>query len=477
MTDPLAVLPLAAAAGGGRLDAHAAAQLVAAGLTLLRRSAVVVRALQDRRSAILLPTSPAFLVALAASEGRGAVLVNPLAAPSEIAYQIADANVGVIFTTAALATRVPAGIPLVLLDDAPRAARVVADGASRDVTLDAHQGDALDLVGSTDTEGRDEEAAIVYTSAMAGRPLGAVLTHRNLISNARATIDAAGITTAEHALAVLPFSHLFGLVVSGLAPLLAGGRVTTMERFHPIRAVDAIEREGITLLVGVPAVFAALVQAIERRGTRLDASALRLCICGGAPLPVALQERWEALTGVALRQGYGLTEAGPVCLFNRVALPNRLGTMGVPLPGVDVEVRDANDGAPLAPGREGEICVRGPNVSPGYLRDGALGLGRHGEWLRTGDLGVQRDDGTVEFRGLCKPMFTRNGFNIYPREIERVVLEMPGVREASVRAIPEPAREHDIGLDVTGDVTVDAVKQWCAERLSAYKQPSEVVMR
>jgi long-chain acyl-CoA synthetase len=474
MTDPLAVLPLAAAAGGGRLDAHDAPQLVAAGLTLLRRSAAVVRALQDRRSAILLPTSPAFLVALAASEGHGAVLVNPLAAPAEIAYQIADADVGVVFTTSALAARVPAGVTLVLLDDAPRAARVVVDGTAREIALDTHQGDALDLVGSTETEGRDEEAAIVYTSAMAGRPLGAVLTHRNLISNARATIEAAEITPLEHALAVLPFSHLFGLVVSGLAPLLAGGRVTTMERFHPIRAVDAIEREGITLLVGVPAVFAALVQAIERRGARLDAAALRLCICGGAPLPIALQERWHALTGVELRQGYGLTEAGPVCLFNRVALPNRLGTLGVPLPGVAVEVREVQGGAPLAAGSEGEICVRGPNVSPGYLRDGALGLGRHGDWLRTGDLGVQRDDGTIEFRGLCKPMFTRNGFNIYPREIERTVFEMPGVRAAAVRPIPEPAREHDIGLTVTGDVTVDAVKQWCAERLSAYKQPSEI---
>ncbi|MGZ8377674.1 MAG: AMP-binding protein [Gemmatirosa sp.] len=476
MTDPLAVLPLAAAAGGGRLDTYDAAQLVAAGLTLLRRSAAVVRALQDRRSAILLPTSPAFLVALAASEGRGAVLVNPLAAPPEIAYQIADSDVGVVFTSTALAARVPAGVTLVLLDDAPRMARVVVDGTARDVALDSHQGDALDLVGSTDTEGRDEEAAIVYTSAMAGRPLGAVLTHCNLISNARATIEAAEITTAEHALAVLPFSHLFGLVVSGLAPLLAGGRVTTMERFHPIRAVDVMEREGITLLVGVPAVFAALVQAIERGGGRLEAPALRLCICGGAPLPVALQERWHAVTGVELRQGYGLTEAGPVCLFNRVALPNRLGTMGVPLPGVEVAVRDPSDGAPLDVGREGEICVRGPNVSPGYVRDGALGLGRHGDWLRTGDLGRQRDDGAIEFRGLCKPMFTRNGFNIYPREIERTVLEMPGVRAATVRPIPEPSREHDIGLDVSGDVTVDAVREWCAERLSAYKQPSEVVI-
>jgi long-chain acyl-CoA synthetase len=475
MSDPLAVLPLAAAAAGGRIDAHDAPRLVAAGVTLLRRSAALVRALQGRRAAILLPTSPAFLTALAASEGRGAVLVNPLAAPPEIAYQLRGADVGAVFTTAALASRLPDGVPHVLLDDAPRAARVVANGETRELSLETPLGDALDLAGSADAEGRDEEAAVVYTSAMEGRPLGAILTHRNLLANARATIEAADITSAEHALAVLPFSHLFGLVVSGLAPLLAGARVTTMERFHPLKAVDLLEREAVTLLVGVPAVFAALAQAVERRGGRLDAPALRLCICGGAPLPVALQARWEALAGVALRQGYGLTEAGPVCLFNRVSLPNRLGTLGVPFPGVDVEVRDAATGAPIPDGAEGELCVRGPNVGPGYV-GGARGLGRHGEWLRTGDRGARNRDGTFTFRGLVKPMFTRNGFNIYPREIEQAVLELPGVRAVTVRAVPDAAREHDIGLEVAGDVTDDDVRRWCAERLSAYKQPSDVTI-
>ena len=477
MTDPLAVLPLAAAAGGGRLDAHDASALVAAGLTLLRRSAALVRALQDRRSAILLPTSPAFLVALAASEGRGAVLVNPLAAPAEIAYQVEDAGVGAVFTTEALAARLPADLPRVLLDDAPRSARVIAGGASREIPLAmAHRGEALDLEGSAEAEGRDEEAAIVYTSAMAGRPLGAIVTHRNLLSNARATIEAVELSPADHALAVLPFSHLFGLVVSGLAPAMAGGRVTTMERFHPIRALDLIEREGVTMVSGVPAVFAALLQALERRGGRLDAPALRLSICGGAPLAVPMQERWAEATGVELRQGYGLTEAGPVCLFNRPSLPNRLGTLGVPYPGVDVEVRDRTTGAPIPIGTDGEICVRGPNVGPGYVHEGHLGLGRHGDWLRTGDLGRQRADDTIEFRGVCKAMFTRNGFNVYPREIEQAMLALPGVRAAAVRAIPEPSREHDIGLDVVGDVTVDDVKRWCVERLSAYKQPTEIAV-
>ena len=487
MADPLAVVPYAAAASGGRVDAYSAAQLTAAGLTLLRRSAPLVRALAGRRAALLLPTSPAFLVALAASEGRGAVLVNPLAAAPEVAYQLADADVGAVFTVSQLAGRLPPGTVHVLLDAAPNAARVVlADGSARDVDLAAHARDALELEGSTEAEGSDEEAAVVYTSAMLGRPLGAVVTHRNLLSNARAFVEAGALTADDHALAVLPFSHLFGLVITGLGPLLAGARVTTVPRFNPITAADVIARERVTLLVGVPAVFAALLQALERRGDRATggaATGLRVCICGGAPLPVALQERWHAVTGVELRQGYGLTEAGPVCLFNRVDRPNKLGTLGLPFPGVRVAVRDPGTGAPCPTGARGEICVQGPNVGPGYVSGGEDGLGRwpaaageHGPWLRTGDLGAADAEGYVTFGGVCKPMFTRNGFNIYPREIERAVGEMPGVRRVAVRAVPDPAREHDIALEVGGDVTAEAVKAWCAGRLSAYKQPSVVTV-
>ncbi len=484
MSDPLGLLPLAIAAGGGRVDGFEAQQLVAAGLTLLQRSAPLVRALARRRSAILLPTSPAFLTALAASEGRGAVLINPLASRFEVAFQIDDANVGAVFTIAELADRVPEGVVRVLLDDAPRTASVVIDGRSRDIDLGSHVG--LTLEGDTEAPGSPEEAAVVYTSALAGIPLGAILTHANLLSNARATLDAGRMDDGAHALAVLPFAHLFGLVVSGAAPLLAGGRVTTMARFNPARVIELLETGGISLLVGVPSVFATVVALAERRGSPLSADQLTLCICGGAPLAAELQERWFDLTGVELRQGYGLTEAGPVCLFNRVDLPNRRGTLGIPFPGVRVSIRsEAGDGE-RPPGETGEICVAGPNVFAGYVNGQtrqrapdepwSAGLRRTGEWLRTGDRGVATSDGTVSFRGVIKPMFTRNGFNIYPREIERVVGRMPGVRAVRVRAVPEPVREHDIAIDVAGDATASDVKTWCDTRLSVYKRPSSIVI-
>jgi long-chain acyl-CoA synthetase len=367
VSNPLALLPLAIAAGGGKIAASGdpsidleAQQLIAAGLTLLQRSAPLVRALSGRRSAILLPTSPAFLTALAASEGRGAVLINPLVAPAEIADQCADANVGAIFTTTAFAPFLPQGLPAVFLDAAPNIATVATDGRTNDVDLGSHHG--LTLEGERDVEGRDEEVAIVYTSAMRGRALGAVLTHRNLLANARSTIDALGITRDEHVLALLPYTHLFGLTVTASAPLMVGARVTTVERFNPLKAVELLAND-VTMVVGVPAVYHALLAAITRKGVDLRGSALRLCVCGGAALPVELQDRWADVTGHELRQGYGLTEAGPVCLFNRLDRPNARGTMGTTFPGVDVGI--------FPPARYDNGVSAEPEVEP--LPDGTAG--------------------------------------------------------------------------------------------------------
>jgi acyl-CoA synthetase (AMP-forming)/AMP-acid ligase II len=148
--------------------------------------------------------------------------------------------------------------------------------------------------------------------------------------------------------------------------------------------------------------------------------------------------------------------------------------MGTPFPGVEVAIYDPGTLSPLGVGETGEIWVRGPNVSPGYVGDAPLGLERHGAWLRTGDLAVRNAEGSFTFAGLRKAMFTRSGFNIYPRELELAVAELDGVHAARVSALPSPGREHEIAIEVTGRVTEAQVRAWCEERLSAYKQPSEV---
>ena len=451
-----------------------AAQLVAAGLTLLQRCAPLSRALYGRRAALLLPTGPQFLVALAASEGHGAVLLNPLGSPDELAYQLHDADVGAVFTIAALADQLPAPVLRVLLDDAPHHAALLRDGVNSAIDLGSHVG--LELEGDADADGLDEEAAVVYTSAMDGRPLGAILTHRSLLANARATVQAAQLTTTDHVLALLPYSHLFGMTVTLTAPLLAGARVTTMGRFNPLKAVDVLVEDRITMLVGVPAVFIAMLAAIERRGGTIDVPELRVSICGGAALPVWVQRKWEAATGCALRQGYGLTEASPVCLFNRIDAPNRVGSLGTAYPGADVTIRNPGTSVALPIGASGEICVRGALVGPGYVSGTGSGLRRVDGWLHSGDRGSMDADGHVAFEGLIKPMFTRNGFNIYPAELERAIAAMPGVERVEVTGVPEPQKENEIAITVHGAVDETAVRAWCDARLASYKQPTRITV-
>ena len=391
------MLPFVIAAGNGRIDGTPAASLVAAGFTLLQRSAPLVRALAGRRSAILLPTSGAYITALAASEGRGAVLVDPLATSAELARQLDEADVGAIFASRALAPRLPVTErPIVLLDDTPRRATIIAGGSETVKDLGSHFG--LDLAGE-EAAGRDEECAVVYTSAMAGTPLGAVLTHRNLLANARGAVDALSLHERDHVLAALPFANLLGFTVTMTAPLLAGARVTTMNEFDPSAALELIEQGGITIVAGTPAMYADLVHELERRGTPLTAPSLRVCLCAGTPLSVELQDRWFALTATELRQGYGLTEAAALCLFNPPHFPNRRGTLGIPFPGVEVTVRHAITGVVLPQGTEGELGVRGDNVFRGYLRDGEAGLKVRDGWLHTGDRGRERADRTFEWLG------------------------------------------------------------------------------
>jgi Acyl-CoA synthetases (AMP-forming)/AMP-acid ligases II len=482
--DPFSLLPLSIAAQGGRIDEFDAQQLVAAGFTLLQRSAPLVRALSGKRAAILLPTSPAFITALAAADGRGAVLINPLATPREVSHEVDDANVGAVFTIEPLVRLLPPDIPRVLLDDAPRTAQVIVGGVARQVDLGSHLG--MTIEGNVEAAGSNDEALIVYTSAMAGVPLGAILSHHNILANARSTIAATGTTSADHVLALLPFAHLFGFAVAAVTPLLAAGRVTTMSRFHRARVLESLADDGVTVLTGVPSVFRSLLAVMRKAGAAMPN--LRLCVCGGAPLAESLQDEWADATGVELRQGYGLTEAGPVCLFNDVASANARGRLGVPLSAVEVDLlppilydalgRPRRMEAPSHDGAGLEICVRGDNVFRGYISRGGDGLPFDDDgWLHTGDLGRRDSVGQITFAGLVKPMFTRNGYNIYPREIERVVCEMPGIETAAVREIPVPDDEPDIALEVTGDTSEKEVGRWCTEQLSVYKRPTRISIR
>ncbi|MBI5600689.1 MAG: AMP-binding protein [Gemmatimonadetes bacterium] len=307
MSNPLALLPIALAAAKGRIDGHPAAGSVAAGFTLLQRSAALVRALAGRRSAILLPPSAAVLTALAASDGRGAVLLPALAHGDAQAVMLDDGDVGAVFTTSALAPQIPPDDrAVVLLDDAPRSATVRARGTETAIDLGSHFG--LDLEGEED-EGRDEECIVRYTPAGAAAALRTTFTHRDLFTLARFAVDATSLRTGDHALAVMPLHDVEAFALAFAGPLLAGARVSTMGHFDAAEAARFIREDGVTHLVADAAMYAAIADALAPHAAATASTGLRACTCVGPAPTAALQDRWRQLTGEPLRVARGIEEA------------------------------------------------------------------------------------------------------------------------------------------------------------------------
>ncbi len=401
LSNPLSLFPIALAAGGGRVDDASAASLVAAGFTLLQRSAPLVRALAGGRSAILLPTSGAFLTALAASDGHQVVLLSSDASTEEIGAQLAGRDVRAVFTTRALAARLPTGDrAVVLLDHAPAAAIVQVGGTESRIDLGSHFG--LDLEGEED-EGRDEECVIVPARTSDGRVLDAHFTHRNLLALARGAVDATSLLPRDHVLAALPPSQLGGFALTMAGPLLAGARVSTLARFSASEALRRIEMDGITMITLTASMYAALLDEMTARVSAVTLPELRVCVCIGTPVDAALQDRWFAQTGVELRQVFGVAEA-PLALFNAPHFPNRRGTLGVPFPGVQVSIRDPQSGAALPRGVSGALCLRGTLAFSGYVRDEHGGLTVRDGWLVTRETARERADGAFEL--IADPSLT-----------------------------------------------------------------------
>ena len=427
----------------------------------------------DAPITLLLPNIPRFASVFHGilAAGGTAVMCNPLNSPREVAEQLHDAGSVAAVTTSELRALLPSSLPLIVVDELPDGVTLVRDHEERWLPLP----DAA--AAPTTFRGGDAPAAILFTAAERGRSRGAVLSHRNLIANLHSTVEMMDLSAADRVLAVLPLVHAFGLTVGLNAPLAAGATVVPMERYHPARTLERIATTDITVFAGVPAMFMGVLSVLERTPT--PEHSLRIVLSGGAPVRAEVQAAWEARFGIPLRQGYGLTEASPVCLFNPPDRPARPGTLGVPVPHVRVEIHDPAGGA-LASNEVGEICVRGENVFSGYVDGDPEGVPLNG-WLRTGDLGARDEAGYIRFVGLLKPMFTRSGFNVYPREIERVVEEDPRVARAVVTAQPEPLKENEIVLEVEAEadqgLTEQDVKDLCRTRLAAYKQPSRIVVR
>ncbi len=424
------------------------------------------------RIGLLLPNVPVFPQAFYGilRAGSAVVFLNPLCSAREIRESVADSGLNTVLTVERFEPLLPTDLMHVRVDGLPDRVEVVQAGQMRTIRL------APGRRPPNSAASTNNEAVIAYTAADHGWARGARLSHGNLVANLRSSVEAMRFEPADRVLAALPLVHMFGLTVTLNAPLAAGGCIVPLERFHPVRVLELLEQGAVTVISGVPAMYMALLAAAERRG--VPSHRLRLAISGGAPLPAGVPARWEKTFGLPLREGYGLTEAGPVCLFNRTDRPNRPGTLGYAFPDVEVNVC-APDGEPLPPGEVGEICVRGANVFLGYIGDdGRNPRDFHGDALRTGDLGNEEPDGAIRFRGFLKPMFTRNGFNVYPHEVERALTEDSRIDQATVCALPDPDRENEVVLAVRPaagvSLDVDTVREICAARLAAYKQPGRI---
>jgi len=322
----------------------------------------------------------------------------------------------------------------------------------------------------------DDVSHVQFTSGTTGRPKGALLTHGGMVTTTREWVRVVGLRHRDRYPIVNPCSHIGGHKTGLLACWCAGSTAYPIARFDPQRLRSLIERDGITFLQGPPAMFQALLDAIDA-DTMPPPSSVRVAVTGSANIPPALVVRMtETLQLDAVHAGYGLTEATGVCTITRADDPLEVvtRTSGRPIPGVEVRVVDP-DGHPLPPGNDGEIQVRGPGVMRGYLDDPhatAEVIDPQG-WLATGDVGGLDADGNLAIRDRIKDMVIVGGFNAYPAEIERVLCEHPAVVPSA--ADRDPASTHaSIAADASSLADADTLISWVRERLASYKVPRAI---
>ncbi len=345
---------------------------------------------------------------------------------------------------------------------------VVARGADK---ADGYLGDLEGI-----TPNPDDTAVMLYTSGTTGRPKGVLLSHANLISNAvggRGPEAELEPHAMEVQLAVLPLAHAFGILVSNLA-YLSGAKIIMHPRFDTTAVLSAIERHRIEAFAGVPAMFVALLYSPEAE--KYDTSSLKYCASGSAPLPVDILLGFEKKFNCPIREGYGLSEASAALTSHGANMPRKPGSVGVPIPGVEIRIVDEHDN-PLPTGEVGEVIARGPNIMKGYFNmpDETQSAMRNG-WLHTGDMGRFDEDGYLYIVERKKDLIIRGGFNIYPRDIEEVLTSHPAVIEAAVVGIPSARMGEEVKAYVVIRTPVDAetLMAYCREHLANYKTPSQI---
>ena len=411
------------------------------------------------RVAVYLANRIEFVDLFLACVRAGFVLVpiNVLYRDREIAHIVADAEPRLVVTTAANSGLFPAGVEVVDVDE-----------------LSGDADESTDTVRRPSIDG-DAPLAIVYTSGTTGRSKGAVLTHNNLAANATALVTCWRITSDDRYLAALPLFHVHGLGNGVCSWLVSGCRMRLVERFEAARALEWFRGFAPTLFFGVPTIYVRLLELAPDEAREIGRR-MRLFVSGSAPLPAHVLESFHGRFGHTILERYGMTET-LMLTSNLLQGERRPGTVGYPIPGVSVSVRDSS-GTPLPAGEVGQVWVKGPTVFAGYWRNAeATSAAFHDGWFATGDIGEFDETGCLTLRGRATELIISGGFNIYPREIEELLLEQDGVREAAVVGAPDERRgEVPVAYVVTdAGVDVDRLRERCAQSLASFKAPRAIV--
>lgn len=458
------------------------------------------------RVGLMMQNCPQFVIAYfgALHAGGTVTSTSPIYTPREAAHQWQDAGAKVIIADRALQPVVEAAVA-----QCPSVTRIVwvdpqeyvgrryqqllkaisgAKGVRPAAAPTGPQQDWRQLLGQGNRPRPGgarpgDVACLQYTGGTTGTSKGAMLTHRNLVTNAFQSGGwlCAGKVIPETLVAALPLFHIYATTCVMIYTIRCGGKMIILPRFELQAALDVVKKYRPTIFHGVPTMYVAFSNApkVERYGFR----SLRICMSGGAPLPVTVREKFEQLTGGRLVEGYGLTETSPVTHISPTDGTARSGSMGVLIQDTQARIVDVETGRKEVPdGEAGELCIRGPQVMKGYWKKPkeTANVLRRG-WLHTGDIAKRDADGFYYIVDRKKDLIIAGGYNVYPREVEEVLFEHPAVQEAVVVGVPDEYRGETVKAFVVrrpgASASADEIMAFCRERLAAYKVPRLVEFR
>ncbi|MEW2157265.1 long-chain fatty acid--CoA ligase [Streptomyces sp. NPDC007189] len=444
-----------------------------AGRTLDQHSARMAGLLHDHgvkpgdRVAVMLPNVPEFALAYFGVLRAGGIVVpmNPLLRSREIAYYLADSGARLLFAWHDVADEAHTGAQQAGADTV-----VVTPSAFHELLESTPP-----LEDLTDRH-EEDTAVILYTSGTTGQPKGAELTHANLTRNCHIVATELFQLTADDVIfGGLPLFHAFGQTCTLNAAVSSGACLTLLPRFDAATALGILDEHEVTVFAGIPTLFSRVLRQPDRE--TYDVSRLRVSLAGGAAMPVQVLHDFQAAFDCVVLEGYGLSETSPVTSFNTLQAGPRPGSVGTPIPGVQMRVVD--NGTEVRQGETGEIAIRGHNVMKRYwqrpeetaatIRDG---------WLYTGDLGRVDQDGYFWIVGRKKDVIIRGGYNVYPREVEDVLYEHPAVADAAVIGLPNPDLGEEVGAAVVltpgARTTAEELREYVKRQVAAYKYPRKV---